>query len=55
MTSASKLVFFPAYLAGGTSRVNARHVQGFTGVDVADADDDMAVHDELLDRHLAAT
>ena len=30
--------------------MNARHEQGFGSVDVAYADDDPAVHDELLDR-----
>lgn len=42
-------VFIPADLAGGTFWVNAGHVQGLAGVDIANANHDVAVHDELLD------
>jgi len=35
---------------GGPRGMDAGAVQGLAGVDVADADDDMAVHDEGLDR-----
>ena len=38
-----------------SSGMNARHEQHLTGVDVADADHDVAVHDELLDRDFALT
>lgn len=45
-------VFVSADVAGSTCRANTGHVQGFTGVDIADANHDVAVHDELLDGDL---
>ena len=38
----------------GAARMNTGKEQGFAGVNVADADDDFCVHDELLDGHSTA-
>ena len=38
-----------ADFAGGEGGANAGHEEGFAGVDVADADDAVAVHDEGFD------
>ena len=42
-----------ADFAGGECGANAGHEEGFAGVDVADADDAVAVHDEGFDGGLA--
>lgn len=42
-----------ADFAGGEGGANAGHKQGFTGINVANADDTMAVHDQGFDGGLA--